>query len=122
MFCPNCREEYDQSVAVCKDCEIPLVDILPEEKHAETVRRPGNQVVVLSTSNPAELTDARSLLEDAEIPYFVAGGDMPDYPGGGRLGYIPREGPFEIQVGAEDEPEARQVLRMLIANRNPDEL
>jgi len=121
MFCPNCREEYDNSVSVCRDCEIPLVDILPEEREADTRRHPGNHVVVLRTSNWAEITDARALLEQAQIPYFAEGADMPSYPGGGRLGYIPELGGFEIQVDPVDEAEARQVLRMLEAKRNPDE-
>lgn len=122
MYCPNCREEYDDDVSVCRDCEIPLVDILPEEREADTRRHPGNHVVVLRTSNWAEITDARTLLEQAQIPYYAEGAEMPGYPGGGRLGYVPEPGGFEIQVDPTDEAEARQVLRMLEAKRNPDEM
>jgi len=31
-FCPNCKTEYVAGVARCSDCNLPLVDHLPEEQ------------------------------------------------------------------------------------------
>lgn len=34
-FCPECRYEYEPYIAVCPDCDTPLVDQLPEETPVE---------------------------------------------------------------------------------------
>jgi hypothetical protein len=34
-FCPKCRAEYETGFARCADCEVPLVNKLPEPKQAE---------------------------------------------------------------------------------------
>ena len=31
MFCPKCKVEYRPGFARCSDCEVDLVDVLPEE-------------------------------------------------------------------------------------------
>ena len=34
-FCPNCKAEYVAGITRCSDCDLPLVDHLPEEQHVE---------------------------------------------------------------------------------------
>lgn len=67
-------------------------------------------VTVFESNDPALLAVAKSLLEDAEIEFNVAGESMASlYPGGAA-------GPFglsRIQVPGEDAEEARELLKEL---------
>ena len=69
-------------------------------------------VTVLETSDPALLAVAKSLLEDAHIPFFAKGEGVQDLFGLGRFGtgFSPIAGPVELQVAADDAAEAHAVL------------
>ena len=68
-------------------------------------------VTVLETGDRALLAVAKSLLEDANIPFFAKGEGIQDLFGAGRLGgFDPITGPVELQVSADDAAEARSVL------------
>ncbi len=73
-------------------------------------------VTVLETGDPALLAVAKSLLEDAGIPFFAKGEATQDLFGVGRLGtgFSPIVGPVELQVSADDAPEAQARLIDLI--------
>lgn len=73
-------------------------------------------VTVLETSDPALLAVAKSLLEDASIPYFAKGEAVQDLFGIGRLGtgFSPIVGSVELQVSSYDAAEARAVLIELL--------
>jgi len=61
MFCPKCRSEYRTGFTRCSDCNVRLVDRLPQtESVAELVR-------IRSYSNDGELFLAKSVLESAGI-------------------------------------------------------
>ncbi|MDD8019200.1 MAG: zinc ribbon domain-containing protein [Bacteroidota bacterium] len=34
QFCPNCKTEYTDEAEICADCQIPLVDQLPDDVNA----------------------------------------------------------------------------------------
>ena len=71
-------------------------------------------VTVLATGDPALLAVAKSLLEDADIPFFAKGEAIQDLVGLGRLaGFNPAVGPVELQVAPENADEARELLRGL---------
>ena len=69
-------------------------------------------VTVLATGNPALIALAKSLLEDADIPYVTKGEILQDLikPGRFGLGYNQVIGPVEFQVRQEDEEDARELL------------
>ncbi len=69
MFCPNCRTEYREGFTVCADCNIDLVDDLPQEPGPEFV----DFKEVLGTYNPADVAFIKSLLESEGIQYFFKG-------------------------------------------------
>ena len=61
MFCPKCRSEYRAAFTHCSDCNVPLVDRLPEEESAAELVR------IRSFSNDGELFLAKTVLESAGI-------------------------------------------------------
>lgn len=72
----------------------------------------GEPVTVLETSDPGLLAVAKSLLDDAGIPYFAKGEGIQDLFGAGRLGtgFSPIVGPVELQVAEDDATEANALL------------
>jgi len=73
-------------------------------------------VTVLETGDQALLAVAKSLLEDAGIPFFAKGEGMQDLFGAGRFGtgFSLVVGPVELQVSSDDAAEAHALLIDLI--------
>jgi len=67
MFCPECRAEYREGFETCADCEIPLVESLPEAGDA------GELVPLRQVWQPESLPVIVSLLESHGIPHRVQG-------------------------------------------------
>ena len=111
MFCPKCRAEYREGFFECSDCQIPLVEQLPEEKEGE----PDLELVtVLEIKDPAIMAIAKSLLEEAEIEFIDTAEGLQDFYGVGRWGGLqPLTGPARLQVSAGDEERARSALQGL---------
>lgn len=106
MFCPQCRNEKRPEFTVCPECNIPLVEELLFESEPEYV----DFVTIFESGNPALIAMAKSLLESAEIQYFVNGEQLQDLFGGRMVyGFNPVIGATEIQV-AEDEVEEALTL------------
>jgi putative signal transducing protein len=68
-------------------------------------------VTVFRTSDPAVLAVAQSLLEEAEIDFFVAGGSLMNLFPGSVVG---SDVTPEIQVPPEKADEARELLKDLL--------
>jgi Putative prokaryotic signal transducing protein len=69
MFCPECKAEYREGIAVCSDCKVPLVAELPEEAEPAFV----DFEEVLRTYNPADIAFIKSLLAGENITYLFQG-------------------------------------------------
>jgi len=69
MFCPKCSAEYREGFFICADCNVDLVDELPEEPRPAFVEFKE----VLGTYNPADVAFIKSLLESEGIQYFFKG-------------------------------------------------
>ena len=54
MFCPNCKEEYQEGFNTCADCMVPLVSELP--------KKPLSQLEELAQSSLAESADNEPIL------------------------------------------------------------
>ncbi|HEY5543089.1 MAG TPA: hypothetical protein VIM04_07525 [Candidatus Binatia bacterium] len=69
MYCPNCRSEYRAGFSWCKDCDVALVDELPDKREPEFVEL----VEVLSIADAGQIPLIKSILEGEDIPYLAQG-------------------------------------------------
>jgi hypothetical protein len=116
MFCPQCREEFPWHVMVCPTCDVDTVDRLPGPEPAPDVEL----VRVLASGDAGLIAIARSLLEGAEIDYFVRGDGLQDLFGLGRItGFSYAMGPAEFWVREDDAVRARELLEDLTASGPP---
>jgi hypothetical protein len=107
MFCPECKAEYRSGFTHCVDCNVDLVQKLPEEltQSREQLRR------VWSGDSQSDCVELCQELKDAGITYEVS--QIPLGPRSG-MGVAWR---FEIKVPHSLCDQARQLL-----NENPDEI
>lgn len=106
MFCPECRSELREGFTRCSECDVDLVETLPEEDHqAEEYE------VVFETSEVDLLPLFKSVLDSAGIPYLTQGEDMANlYPGLGLTLTPKHTAEVLIQVPADRAAEARELL------------
>jgi hypothetical protein len=107
MFCPECKAEYRSGFTHCVDCDVDLVQELPEEltQTREQLRK------VWSGDSQSDCVELCQELKDAGITYEVS--QIPLGPRS-RMGVDWR---FEIKVPHSLCDQARQLL-----NENPDEI
>jgi len=132
LFCPKCHAEYIAGFTRCADCDVPLVEELPQRP--KRVREPLppdpprptgphsdhlELVTVLASGDPGLMAIAKSLLQSAEIPFVVQGEGVQDLLGVGRIGsgFNLVTGPARLQVAADDAADARELLADLIAEQ-----
>jgi hypothetical protein len=106
MICPECGAEYENGVAECEGCEVPLV----EEGAEETEDADFAPLVESTDVTFFGLVTAR--LEEEGIPWFVQGeaslGELPR--DGGSLGRTGDE-VVTIYVAENRFDKARQLVR-----------
>jgi hypothetical protein len=114
-FCPQCREEYRPGFARCADCDVDLVDALPEEpkpeeprirEHLRALKR------VFATSSMAEAEVVRILLRDHGIEAVVEGGAM------GLQAFEAGRAPLGVRVQEDDFPRAQDLVRRFLEERD----
>ncbi len=101
MICPRCKSEYMEGATTCADCGVELLEGTREDfrgNEAQYVKF----VTVAATTNYFLVPLAKSILESAEIVYFVKGDHLQNIPG--SIVEI------EIQVPEEDVEIARELL------------
>ena len=70
MFCPECKSEFIEGIINCPECNVGLMDKLPEVPAPVFV----DYKEVLATYNPADIAFLKSILECEGIQYFFKGG------------------------------------------------
>ena len=113
-YCPECEGEFRDEIITCPDCEVALVAEWALTPHAEAEDH-GPPVTVLETRDLAKLAVAKSLLEEAEIPYAVWNERALEVFPGSDSGSVLRDrhGGAELQVPGVHEEEARRILSEL---------
>jgi hypothetical protein len=122
MYCPVCRADYREGFTKCSDCQVALVLSLPTDPPETPEPAPPpisdlDTVTVLTTTDPVALALAKGSLEDAGIPYYIAG----ELTGPGES-ISPLMNRWQrIAVSREDEEEARRLLEPLTEADGDDE-
>lgn len=110
MFCPKCKAEYNPGITKCADCDVPLVERLPEEKKEHQEKKehlvPPEYVELLYTHDPGLVAIIKSILDDAGITYVFQGDIMSHV--------YPPIVPARLFVRKEESEEARKLLKEFI--------
>jgi len=109
VFCPSCGDEYREGFMRCADCDIDLVESPPA---APEEPGPLAMATVLETGDQTLIAVARSILDSAGIVSIARNERLQNLFGWGPIGtgYNVAMGPIRLQVLAEDEADAREML------------
>ena len=124
MYCPNCRVEFRSGFFTCSDCDVALVAELPPEAVPETPLFTGELTTVWNTFDPFALAVAKSLLDDAEIRYVVAGENTTRLLGASSpmIGFNPVFGEYRVQVASDDAATAAELVKNVAEHLSVDDV
>lgn len=97
MYCPICRSEYRAGYTRCAECDVDLVETLPEE-----VVKPG-YVELATVFTEGEIALIKSRLDHAGIDYFFHGEQSH------RLAPVPLGA--RLMVRADEKEDAEALLK-----------
>ncbi|HVP36504.1 MAG TPA: DUF2007 domain-containing protein [Terriglobales bacterium] len=103
-YCPNCKTEYNPGVQKCSDCNIPLVDKLPEEPQATF--EPVNYKLLRNLPSRLYAEMLKESLRNSGIDSVIKGDDI-----GIMLGSYSTTSPVEISLWVPEKywEEANQI-------------
>jgi hypothetical protein len=115
-FCPLCKAEYSSGTKRCPDCEVDLVDELPEEADLEGLNDeedlPEDLVLLYRTTNKVYAEFLKETLENSNIPCYLtsSGGFFEE-----GLRYVTKgKGGFKIFVHADKYEEALAIKEQTV--------
>ena len=102
MYCPQCKAEYRQGFTRCADCDVDLLDTLPQEpENAGQAKR-----IIWMGDNQETCVALCLQLKDAGIRYQVTEGMK------SRDARMTVTWKYELAVPAEDEKKAKELLEL----------
>ena len=109
MFCPNCGAEYREGFTHCSDCDVELVEKLPDKdsRQHEDKLDDIELVPVLSTRDMTDVITIKSILDSEGIEYLLRGENMM---------YIDSLGPAIIFVKEEEVERVKELLKDIKLN------
>ncbi|KPJ74171.1 hypothetical protein AMJ52_01525 [candidate division TA06 bacterium DG_78] len=104
MICPKCKSEYRHGIIICPECDVDLVDRVPQEPKPQF--SDGEPVEVFSTYDMADVVFIKSLLDAENINYY--------FKGESSLYVVkPLVGQVKLIVKKSDEIRVRELLKDL---------
>lgn len=100
-YCPKCKTEYRDGFYICADCHIELVGKLPPDENVEH-EEDDCFVPLIESYNPADIAFLKSLLDSANIEYYIDGENF--------LNVGPLAQPAIVMVLESDYEEASELL------------
>ncbi len=67
MYCPSCRAEFREGFFRCEDCDVKLVEVLPEEE------KPPGYTQIATVFTEGEIALIKASLDQASIDYYFHG-------------------------------------------------
>ncbi len=67
MYCPKCRTQYIENIKECSDCQVPLVEELPEETPLEKIK----WVALTPLAGEVYAEMVEEVLQKMDIPNFT---------------------------------------------------
>ena len=113
MICPNCQCQYIRGVTQCPECDVPLVDELPDLDAHPLGDAP--IVAIWRGNDPAEFERVGEALDSAGIPFTAPAAKS-------SFSFMPTEPSMEVWVAETDQERARKILDDLDDRAHPDEL
>ena len=115
-FCPLCKAEYGAGTKRCPDCEVDLVEELPEEAdlegEGEDEELPEDLVLLYSTRNKVYAEFLRETLENSNIPCYMRSAGSFFEEG---LGYVTRgKGGYKIYVPRDKYEESLAIKEQTV--------
>ena len=105
-YCPSCKSKFRPGFARCEECDVDLVEALPEPPKHPAVPYPAFHTVY-STTELVEAVSIKALLEGRGIEAEVQN----RYSGFSAIEMPTSAAPFLIIVPAADAPEASKILQ-----------
>lgn len=106
MFCPDCRAEYRPGFTHCVDCDVDLVDLLPERHAPEPGPEETGPAIVFATSNAFEAALVKSCLEASGVEVWLFDENISRI----QPFYLAVSGGVRVAVARDQEELARTVL------------
>lgn len=91
--------EYEDWATKCADCDVPLVDKLPDEPPKEYIK----YKEILCTFNPSDIAFIKSLFNAYNIRYYIQGEDF--------IHVRPLVHPAGVMVDETQLEEAKELLK-----------
>lgn len=115
-FCPLCKSEYSPGTKRCPDCEVDLIEELPEEADAEEVDEdlPEDLVLLYSTRNRVYAEFLKETLENSNIRCYLrpSGSFLEE-----GLGYVTKKkGGFKIYVPEDKYEESLAIKEQTVSD------
>jgi len=112
-FCPSCKCEYRPGFARCSDCDMELVESLPEENGKELDRGKLELVLLTSFPNPMQAQMFQGLLESNGVVSML----QSDFNAGAGT-YT--ASPNAILVREVDFPKGRELYGQYLGGDRPE--